>query len=66
MQPNLSGAIIIKHDDHVEMVECDPPMRVQALEWFLTAYISGKYDNITYRIYNHPRHIRAQSAEKKP
>jgi len=66
MQPNLSGAIIIKHDDHVEMVECDPPMRVQALEWFLTAYISGKYDNISYRIHNHPRHIRAQSAEKKP
>jgi hypothetical protein len=58
MQPNLSGAIIIKHDDHVEMVECDPPLKTQALEWFFMAYISGKYDNITYRIHNHPRNIR--------
>mgnify|MGYP000107760900 CR=1 FL=1 len=60
MQPNVSGAIIIKHDDHVEMIECDPPLRTQALEWFLTAYISGKYDNITYRIHNHPRNIRTE------
>ena len=60
MQPNVSGAIIIKHDDHVEMVECNPPLRTQALEWFLTAYISGKYDNITYRIHNHPRNIRTE------
>ena len=60
MQPNLSGAIIIKHEDYVEMIECDPPLKTQALEWFLIAYISGKYDNITYRIHNHPRTIRTQ------
>ena len=60
MQPNVSGAIIIKHDYYVEMIECDPPLRTQALEWFLTAYISGKYDNITYRIHNHPRNIRTE------
>ena len=61
MQPNVSGAIIIRHEDYVEMVECKVPLPTQALEWFLMAYISGKYNNITYRIYNHPRNIRTNN-----
>ena len=60
MRPDRSGAIIIKQKDYVELVECDPPLRTQALEWFLTAYISGKYDSISYRIHNHQRFIRSE------
>ena len=60
MRPDQSGVILIKHEDSVEMVECDPPLRTQPLEWFLTAFILGKYDNVTYRIHNHSRTPRSK------
>jgi len=58
MRPDLSGVILRRDDDVVEMIECNPPLQAQPLEWFLTAYITGKYDNVSYRIHNHPRTIR--------
>lgn len=60
MRPDKSGVIIKREDDMVEMIECDPPLKTAPLEWFLMAYISGKYDNISYRIHNHSRTIRSE------
>ena len=59
MKPDRSQVILIRHEDSVEMIECGQLLHAQPLEWFMTAYITGKYDNITYRIHNHPRTIRS-------
>lgn len=61
MKPDKSQVILIRHKDSVEMIECGQPLHAQPLEWFMTAYITGKYDNITYRIHNHPRSIRSKT-----
>ena len=61
MKPDKSCIILIRRKindiEYVEMAEAGQPLSASALEWFLRAYISGKYDNISYRIHNHPRYI---------
>lgn len=64
MRPDKIKAIIMHKQidgiNYYELVECGQKLDSSVLEFFLTKYITGEYENIRYRIHGHPRSIGTQ------